>query len=47
MSNYIYFLITYAVVWVFLAWYMFSLSKKQKVLRDEIQILKNRARVLE
>jgi CcmD family protein len=47
MSNYIYFFVAYAVVWVFLAWYMFSLSKKQKVLRDEIQILKNRARVLE
>ena len=47
MNNFLYFLVAYAILWLFLAWYMFSLSKKQKLLRDEIQILKNRARVQE
>ncbi len=47
MNNSLYFFVAYAIVWVFLAWYMFSLSKKQKLLRDEIHILKNRARVQE
>jgi CcmD family protein len=47
MNDFFYFLIAYGVLWLFLAWYMFSLSKKQKLLRDEIQILKNRARVQE
>ena len=47
MNSYLYFFVAYAIVWAFLAWYMFSLSKKQKILRDEIRILKNRARVLE
>lgn len=47
MNSSLYFFAAYAVIWLFLAVYMFSLSKKQKLLRDEIQILKNRARVQE
>jgi CcmD family protein len=47
MNSDLYFFAAYAVIWLFLAVYMFSLSKKQKLLRDEIQILKNRARVQE
>ena len=47
MNNYLYFFIAYVLVWACLAWYMSSLSKKQKLLRDEIQILKNRIRVRE
>jgi CcmD family protein len=47
MSDYFYLFAAYAFVWLCLAWYMFSLSKKQKLLRDEIQILKNRVRVRE
>ena len=47
MNEYLYFFVAYAVVWAFLACYMFSLSKQQKLLRDEIRILKNRARVQE
>lgn len=47
MSNDLYFFVAYGILWLFLAWYMFSLSRKQKLLRDEIQILKNRARVQE
>jgi CcmD family protein len=47
MNDYAYFFAAYTVLWAFLAWYMFSLSKKQRLLRDEIRILKNRARVQE
>lgn len=47
MNNTLYFFIAYGILWLLLAGYMFSLSKKQKLLRDEIQILKNRARVQE
>lgn len=47
MSNYVYFVAAYAVVWIGLAWYMWRLSKQQNLLRDEIRILKTRARVQE
>ena len=47
MNDYLYFFAAYALVWACLAWYMFVLSKKQNVLRDEIRILKHRVRVQE
>lgn len=47
MNDYVYFFAAYAVLWVGLAWYMFFVSKKQKLLWDEIKILKHRARVQE
>jgi CcmD family protein len=47
MTDYGYFFAAYAVVWAGVAWYMWRLSKKQKLLRDEIRILKTRARVQE
>lgn len=45
MNDYLYLFVAYAIVWAGLAWYMSSLSKKQQLLRDEIQILKQRLRV--
>lgn len=47
MTDYMYFFAAYAVVWAGVALYMWRLSKKQKLLRDEIRILKTRARVQE
>lgn len=45
MNPYLYFFIAYGLAWVLIAWYMFSLTKKQKALQDEIQVLKNRVRI--
>lgn len=47
MNNYYYFFIAYVLIWAGLAWYMSILSRKQKLLRDEIHILKSRLRVRE
>lgn len=47
MNSYLYFFIAYVFIWAVLGWYMLVLSKKQKLLRDEIQILKNRIRIRE
>lgn len=44
---YYFFFVAYVVVWACLAWYMSVLSRKQQLLRDEIQILKSRLRVRE
>lgn len=40
-------LAAYAALWAGVAWYMFTLSKKQQMLREEIRILKHRARIQE
>lgn len=47
MNSEVYLFVASLVVWGGLAWYMLVLSKRQKELRDEIRILKNRARVQE
>ncbi|MBD3308224.1 CcmD family protein [candidate division KSB3 bacterium] len=46
-SSYVYFFAAYVVIWAGLAWYMSTLSRKQKLLRDEIHALKSRLRVRE
>jgi CcmD family protein len=47
MTDYVYLFVAYAFVWACLAWYMFSLSKKQKLLQDEIRMLKDRLQIRE
>jgi CcmD family protein len=47
MNGYLYLFVAYAFVWGCLAWYMFSLSKKQKLLHDEMRMLKERLRIRE
>ncbi|MCP4405479.1 MAG: hypothetical protein GY801_50280 [bacterium] len=47
MSNMSHFFVVYVLIWAGLAWYMSTLAKKQKLLREEIYILKNRLRVRE
>ena len=46
-SQYMYFFAAYVLVWACLAWYMSRLSNRQKLLRDEIYMLKNRIRIRE
>ncbi len=46
-SGYYFFFIAYVLIWAGLASYMSTLSKKQKLLREEIYNLKNRLRVRE
>ncbi|GAK56051.1 hypothetical protein U27_03013 [Candidatus Vecturithrix granuli] len=46
-NNMIYFFLAYVVVWACLAGYMSSLSRRQKLLHDEIQVLKKRLRIRE
>ncbi len=46
-SGYYFFFIAYVLIWACLASYMSTLSKKQKLLREEIYNLKNRLRVRE
>lgn len=47
MSGYFFFVTAYMFIWLCLAWYMFSLSKKQQLLQDEIRLLKGRVQVRE
>ena len=47
MSNVVYFFLAYATLWIALGWYMLILSRRQKMLREEIRILKHRARIQE
>jgi CcmD family protein len=47
MNDLVLFCVTYGVLWVALAWYMITLSKKQRMLREEIRMLKHRARIQE
>ena len=47
MSNFMYFFVAYVAIWVALGWYMITLSKRQKMLREEIRILKHRSRIQE
>ena len=47
MSNFMYFFVAYVAVWAALGWYMIILSKRQKMLREEIRILKHRSRIQE
>lgn len=46
-DNIMLFFAVYGALWAALAWYMISLSKKQQMLREEIRILKHRARIQE
>ena len=45
MLSYLYLFAAYVIIWACLAWYMSTLAKQQKLLRDEIQILKSRLRI--
>ena len=47
MNDLIFFFAAYAALWAAQAWYMFTLSKKQYGLREEIRMLKHRARIQE
>jgi CcmD family protein len=47
MNNILLFFAAYVALWAALAWYMWTLSKKQHLLREEIRLLKNRARIQE
>ncbi len=47
MNDIMLFVATYGALWAALAWYMITLSKKQQMLREEIRILKHRARIQE
>ena len=47
MSNVVYFFLAYAALWIIPGWYMVILSRRQKMLREEIRILKHRARIQE
>jgi len=47
MNDIMLFIAAYAALWAALAWYMITLSKKQQMLREEIRILKHRARIQE
>ena len=47
MNDIMLFFAAYAALWAALAWYMVTLSKKQQMLREEIRILKHRARIQE
>lgn len=47
MTSMLYFFVVYVLFWAALAWYMSKLARKQKLLREEIYILKNRLRVRE
>jgi CcmD family protein len=47
MNDIVFFFAAYAALWAALVWYMFTLSKKQHLLREEIRMLKHRARIQE
>ncbi len=47
MNDIMLFFAAYGALWAALAWYMMTLSKKQQMLREEIRMLKHRARIQE